>query len=107
MLFILTLKCSGNPEDMKQITRIKLNIIAIKIKTWHVLISGERWSRARMEYARSRSVALHGIGAKRKRGASITRENSARTSSEVLYFHLVIPNSSNDDAGTCNLGKGC
>ena len=105
MLFILTLKCSGNPEDMKQITTIKYN--CNNIKTWHVLISGERWSRARVEYARSRSVALHGIGAKRKRGASITRENSARASSEVLYFHLVIPNSSNDDAGTCNLGKEC
>ncbi|BDA40350.1 probable mediator of RNA polymerase II transcription subunit 12 at N-terminal half [Coccomyxa sp. Obi] len=44
--------------------------------------SGERWSRARVEYARSRSVVLRGIGAKRKRSASIARENSARASSE-------------------------
>ncbi|CAL8467360.1 g6897 [Coccomyxa elongata] len=43
---------------------------------------GERWSWARVEYARGRSVALRGVGAKRKCGVSIAWENSARASSE-------------------------
>ncbi len=42
----------------------------------------ERWSAARVEYARTRSVALRGVGAKRKRGLSAKRELRSRGSSE-------------------------